>query len=117
MIIQEEGLQTKLVDTVLERRYILRNVMVVKANGRGYPSSQECFDCVMVHDGIFDQIRRRSKSMKYQHPLSFPLTIFDTTKNIMVGEYSTKEKVQYAIDRYQQSSSLATQKIRIRPGK
>jgi hypothetical protein len=48
--------------------------------------------------------------MKYQqHPLSFPLTIFDITKNVMVGEYSTREKVQFAIDRYQQSSSSATQ--------
>jgi hypothetical protein len=77
-----------------------------------YPSSQECFDCVMVHDGIFDQIRRRRHKSKNEkekeQQLFFPLTIFDTTKNIMVGEYNTKEKVQNAIDRYQQSS--ATQK-------
>jgi hypothetical protein len=95
-------------------RYCCRKkVYPEKCDGGGkwrYPSSQECFDCVMVFDGIFDQIRRH-KSMKYQHPLSFPLTIFDITKNVMVGEYSTKEKVQYAIDRYQQqsSSSSATQ--------
>jgi hypothetical protein len=56
-----------------------------------YPSSQECFDCVMVHDGIFDQIRRRKKSKNKtkDQQLLFPLTIFDTAKNIMVGEYST----------------------------
>ena len=78
-----------------------------------YPSSQECFDCVMVHDGIFDQINRRrhkSKNKKEKdQQLFFPLTIFDITKNILVGEYSTKEKVQYAIDRYQQQSSSAMQ--------
>jgi hypothetical protein len=36
-----------------------------------------------------------------QHQLLFPLTIFDTTKNIMIDEYNTKENTQYAIDRYQ----------------
>jgi hypothetical protein len=77
-----------------------------------YPSSQECFDCVMVHDGIFDQIRRRRHKSKMkknkkdqQQQLLFPLTIFDITKNIMVGEYSTKEKVQNAIDRYQSAQN------------
>jgi hypothetical protein len=67
-----------------------------------YPNSQECFDCIMVFDGRFDQIRRNKPTKKnHQHPLSFPLTIFDITKNVIVGEYNDKEKTQYAIDRYQ----------------
>jgi hypothetical protein len=101
-------------------RYCCRKtVYPEKCNGSDskswrYPSSQKCFDCVMVHDGIFDQIRRRKKSKNKKEKdqqLLFPLAIFDITKNIMIGEYSTREKVQFAIDRYQQqsSSSSATQ--------
>jgi hypothetical protein len=88
-----------------------KNIYPEKQGGNWvFPRILECFDCVMVHDGIFDQIRtrrRKSKNEKkknQQQQVLFPLTIFDTTKNIMVGEYSTREKVQYAIDRYQQSA-------------
>jgi len=51
---------------------------------------------------------KNKDEQQQQQQLLFPLTIFDTTKNIMVGEYNTKEKVQYAIDRYQQSSSSSS---------
>src|SRR5690349_9292169 len=72
---------------------------------QGFPSILECFDCIMVHDGLFDQIRgrkpKKNNDDNNSQQLLFPLTIFDITNNVVVGEYGNKGKIQNAIDRYQ----------------
>jgi hypothetical protein len=66
-----------------------------------YPRALECFNCVMVHEVLFNEITRHKPNKKGRN-LLFPPNVLDITNNAAIGEFTDKEKIQQAIDRYQE---------------
>jgi hypothetical protein len=72
--------------------------------GWRYPLKPICFDCLMMQDNLFEHIRARKlpRKMNDTAELLFPLVIFDTTSNTVVGKYNTKQEVLLAVEKYRE---------------
>ncbi|HEY9385853.1 MAG TPA: hypothetical protein VIP70_02345 [Nitrososphaeraceae archaeon] len=71
--------------------------------GWSYPIKPICFDCLMIQNNLFNHIRARKLPVKMDDnaKLLFPLLVFDTKSNIIIGQYKTKQETLSAIAKYQ----------------
>lgn len=73
-----------------------------------YPIKPICFYCLMIQEKIYSEIKGKKipRKMDDNAKLLFPLIVYNTTKNEMVGRYNSKEDVLSAVAKYQNQDEL-----------
>jgi len=65
----------------------------------GYSSELVCFDCLKVEEGSLSEI---SGHKPRKDEIQLPVSVLDKKNNKFVGTFSSKDRAQEAIDRFQQ---------------